>query len=64
MVVDGVLMDGFAILREIPANQVASIQILNGISGAATYGTGSTGGVIYIRTKSGGPVRASQARVP
>jgi outer membrane cobalamin receptor len=51
--VDGVQMPDFKNLQSIPAAQVASIEILDGIDGTTYYGTGAEGGVILIRTKNG-----------
>lgn len=51
--VDGVQMPDFRNLQSIPAAQLASIEILDGIDGTTYYGTGAEGGVILIRTKSG-----------
>lgn len=51
--VDGVQMPDFKNLQSIPATQVASIEILDGIDGTTYYGTGAEGGVILIKTKMG-----------
>jgi outer membrane receptor protein involved in Fe transport len=51
--VDGVQLPDFRNLQSIPATQLASIEILDGVDGTTYYGTGAEGGVILIRTKSG-----------
>ncbi|HET9708568.1 MAG TPA: Plug domain-containing protein [Gemmatimonadales bacterium] len=51
--VDGVQFPDFRNLQSIPAAQLASIEILDGVDGTTYYGTGAEGGVILIRTKSG-----------
>jgi len=51
--VDGVQMPDFRNLQSLPAAQVASIEILDGVDGTTYYGTGAEGGVILIRTKNG-----------
>ncbi|HET7252046.1 MAG TPA: Plug domain-containing protein [Gemmatimonadales bacterium] len=51
--VDGVQMPDFKNLQSIPAAQLASIEILDGVDGTTYYGTGAEGGVILIRTKNG-----------
>lgn len=51
--VDGIQFPDFRNLQSIPAAQLASIEILDGVDGTTYYGTGAEGGVILIRTKSG-----------
>jgi outer membrane cobalamin receptor len=51
--VDGVQLPDFRNLQSIPAAQLASIEILDGVDGTTYYGTGAEGGVILIRTKNG-----------
>ena len=53
IIVDGTRMDDAAYLYVIPANSIASIQILNGIEGSAREGLNSGAGVIYITTRVG-----------
>ena len=49
--VDGVRLADFRTLAAMPAGDVASIQIMNGIDGTTRYGTGASSGAIAIRTK-------------
>ena len=49
--VDGVRLADFRSMTGMPAADVASVQILNGIDGTTLYGTGAVSGVIIIRTK-------------
>lgn len=53
IVVDGTRVDDAGYLYVIPANSIASIQILNGIEGSAREGLNSGAGVIYIITRVG-----------
>jgi len=53
IIVDGTRMDDPGYLYVIPANSIASIQILNGIEGSAREGLNSGAGVIYITTRVG-----------
>lgn len=53
IIVDGTRMDDAAYLYVIPANAIASVQILNGIEGSAREGLNSGAGVIYITTRVG-----------
>jgi outer membrane receptor protein involved in Fe transport len=49
--VDGVRLTDFRSMTGLPAADVASVQILNGIDGTTLYGTGAVSGVIIIKTK-------------
>jgi len=53
IIVDGTRIDDAAYLYVIPANSIASIQILNGIDGSAREGLNSGAGVIYVTTRVG-----------
>ncbi len=51
--VDGAAVDGITYLRDIPADVIRLIRVLNGVEATRIYGTGSGNGVIAITTKSG-----------
>jgi len=56
--VPGVIVDGAravdaAILRDIPASAIASIELLGAADATTRYGTGLTAGAIVVRTRSG-----------
>ena len=58
--VPGVIIDGAravdpAILRDIPASAIASIELLGAADATTLYGTGLTAGAIVVRTRTGGP---------
>ena len=53
IIVDGTRVNDAAYLYVIPANSIASIQILGGIEGGAREGLNSGAGVIYIFTRVG-----------
>jgi len=53
IIVDGTRMDDAAYLYVIPANSIASVQILSGIEGSTREGLNSGAGVIYITTRVG-----------
>lgn len=52
VVVDGVRMGGAAVLREIPAHDIARISVLSPVEAASRYGLGSAGGVISVETRT------------
>jgi len=51
--IDGTKMEDFRSLNQIPANTLASIEILGAIDGTTYYGSDAEGGVILIHTKDG-----------
>jgi TonB-dependent starch-binding outer membrane protein SusC len=51
LVVDEVRMADLAYLREIPAEAIEKIHIVNGARGTARYGTGAGNGVIIVTTR-------------
>jgi len=57
--VDGVQLLDLRMLREITAESIESIRILNGIEGTTYYGTNAGAGVIVIKTRAG-PVQPPQ----
>jgi hypothetical protein len=50
ILVDGARVSDFGTLRDLPADAISSIELLNGISGTASQGTNAAAGVIYIHT--------------
>jgi outer membrane cobalamin receptor len=54
VVVDGVRISDYRTLESVPAQNIASIQLLSGLDGTTYYGTNAGDGVIVIRTHSGG----------
>lgn len=50
ILVDGARVSDFAALRDMPADAISSIELLNGITGTASQGTNAAAGVIYIHT--------------
>jgi outer membrane cobalamin receptor len=52
--IDGVRIQEFATLQQLPASTVLSIEVLTGSEGTTYYGTDAVGGVIVVRTKRGG----------
>jgi outer membrane receptor for ferrienterochelin and colicin len=53
LIVDGVRIDDIRALGDIPASQVERIRIRSGLASSAEYGTNSSGGVIFVETRSG-----------
>ncbi len=54
VMIDGAPVADLRLLRNLPANSIAWIQVLNGIDGTTLEGTNSGGGLILIVTKAGG----------
>src|SRR5881409_3376691 len=52
--IDGVRIQEFATLQQLPASTVQSFEVLTGAEGTTYYGTDAVGGVIVVRTKKGG----------
>lgn len=52
VVVDGMRIGDFRILRDIPAHTIFTIEVLNGVQGTLKYGTGSGGGAVVVTTRS------------
>lgn len=50
ILVDGARLSDFGALRDLPADAIFSIELLNGISGTVSQGTNAAAGVIYIHT--------------
>jgi outer membrane cobalamin receptor len=50
---DGVRMEDFRVLADLPAATLQDIWVLNGIDGTTYYGTDAVAGVILVRTKKG-----------
>jgi outer membrane receptor for ferrienterochelin and colicin len=55
VVVDNARLHDLQVLQEMPAADILAIEVLSGLDGTTYYGTGSTSGVIVIRTKAGAP---------
>jgi outer membrane cobalamin receptor len=53
LIIDGVRVDDPLLLQRIAAGDIASLTITDGMHSAIKEGTGSTGGVINVITKSG-----------
>ena len=53
VILDGARVADLRVLRDIPANTIAWIQLLNGMDGTLFEGTNSGAGVILIVTKAG-----------
>jgi hypothetical protein len=54
VVIDDVPVSSLDLLAEMPAADVASIQVVSGIDGTTYQGTGTSEGLIRIRTQRGG----------
>lgn len=54
VIIDGARNQDIKALQSLPASTLARIEILTGIEGTTYYGTDAVGGVIVIRTKTGG----------
>jgi outer membrane receptor protein involved in Fe transport len=52
LMVDNVRVNDIAVLAQIPAGDVLSIELLSGLDATTFYGGSSTSGVIIVRTKS------------
>jgi outer membrane cobalamin receptor len=52
VIIDGARLNDVATLAQYPIGQVASIDIMSGLTGTVTQGTNASGGVIYIHTHS------------
>jgi outer membrane cobalamin receptor len=50
---DGVRMEDFRVLADLPAATLQDIWVLNGIDGTTYYGTDAVAGVVLVRTKKG-----------
>ena len=51
LIIDGVRVNDFRMLRQIPAGSVALIRVLGAIEATTFFGTGSVGGAIILDTK-------------
>jgi outer membrane cobalamin receptor len=51
VVVDGARYGRIDVLREIPANSIALIRILNGIEATSALGTNAGGGAVFVYLK-------------
>jgi outer membrane cobalamin receptor len=54
VIIDGARNQDLKQLQSIPASAVMRIEVLTGIEGTTYYGTDAVGGVIIIKTKTGG----------
>ena len=54
VIIDGARNQDLKQLQSIPATALMRIEVLTGIEGTTYYGTDAVGGVIIIRTKTGG----------
>ena len=54
VIIDGARNQDIKALQSLPASTLMSIEILTGIEGTTYYGTDAVGGVIVIKTKTGG----------
>ena len=54
VIIDGVRNQDIKSLQSLPASVLMSIEVLTGIEGTTYYGTDAVGGVIIIKTKTGG----------
>lgn len=53
IIVDGVRLTDLRVLRQIPAKSIQRVRILGPVEGTRHQGTGASGGVIIIESKSG-----------
>lgn len=51
VLLDGVQLSEIRVLQQIPASDLASIEVFSGISATTYYGTNANNGVISIRTR-------------
>ena len=54
VIIDGARNQDIKALQSLPASTLMRIEILTGIEGTTYYGTDAVGGVIVIKTKTGG----------
>ena len=54
VIIDGARNQDLKQLQSIPASALMRIEVLTGIEGTTYYGTDAVGGVIIIKTKTGG----------
>jgi len=54
ILVDGVELQDFTALGDMPASDLLDIEVLTGVDATTYYGTNATNGAIRIRTKHGG----------
>jgi outer membrane cobalamin receptor len=54
VIIDGVRNQDIKALQSLPASTLMRIEVLTGIEGTTYYGTDAVGGVIVIKTKTGG----------
>jgi outer membrane cobalamin receptor len=54
VIIDGTRNQDIKALQSLPASVLMSIEVLTGIEGTTYYGTDAVGGVIIIKTKTGG----------
>jgi len=54
VIIDGARNQDIKALQSLPASVLMSIEVLTGIEGTTYYGTDAVGGVIIIKTKTGG----------
>ena len=54
ILVDGVALQDFTALGDMPASDLLDIEVLTGVDATTYYGTNATNGAIRIRTKVGG----------
>jgi outer membrane cobalamin receptor len=51
VLLDGARLLDYDVLRALPARQIDSIELLNGVDGTLKHGSGAGGGAIVIRTR-------------
>lgn len=51
VLLDGARLLDYDVLRSLPARQIDSIELLNGVDGTLKHGSGAGGGAIVIRTR-------------
>jgi len=54
VIIDGTRNQDIKALQSLPASVLMSIEVLTGLEGTTYYGTDAVGGVIIIKTKTGG----------
>lgn len=54
VIIDGARNQDIKALQSLPASTLMRIEVLTGIEGTTYYGTDASGGVIIIKTKTGG----------
>ena len=52
LIVDGVRVNDYRMLRQIPASAIERVRVLGAIEATTYFGTGSVGGAIIIETKN------------